>query len=157
MMEDNKTIFNYIGQVFATYGMILFIFIIFGSLIGDIASGYSSLFELGNQGFSIATLLQLFVLAFIITVAQVAFLTDRWIKNLSLFFRNVLFFGIVVLTIIIFVILFGWFPIDDVKSWIGFVLSFVVCTAIGVTISRMEEQAENRKMEQALNKIKNKK
>ncbi|MGN0340885.1 MAG: hypothetical protein ACI4D0_10380 [Lachnospira sp.] len=157
MMEDNKTIFNYIGQVFATYGMILFIFIIFGSLIGDIASGYSSLFELGNQGFSIATLLQLFVLAFIITVAQVAFLTDRWIKNLSLFFRNVLFFGIVVVTIVIFVILFGWFPIDDLKSWIGFVLSFVVCTAIGVTISRMEEQAENRKMEQALNKIKNKK
>lgn len=154
MMEDNKTIFNYIGQVFATYGMILFIFIIFGIMIGDIASGYSSLFELGNQGFSIATLLQLFVLAFIITVAQVAFLTDRWIKNLSLLFRNVLFFGIVVLTIVIFVILFGWFPIGDVKSWVGFVLSFVVCTAISVTISRLEEQAENRKMEQALNKIK---
>ena len=39
-MEDNKTIFNYISQVFATYGMILFIFIIFGIMIGDNASGY---------------------------------------------------------------------------------------------------------------------
>lgn len=157
MMEDNKTIFNYIGQVFATYGMILFLFIIFGIMIGDNASGYSSLFELGNHGFSIATLLQLFILAIIISIAQIAFLTDRWIKNLSIFFRNVLFFGIVVLTIVIFAILFGWFPIDDVKSWIAFVLSFVVCTAISVAISRLEEQAENRRMEQALNKIQNKK
>ena len=157
MMEDNKTIFNYIGQVFATYGMILFIFIIFGIMIGDNASGSSSLFELGNQGSTIATLLQLFILAIIISVAQIAFLTDRWIKNLSILFRNVLFFGIVVLTIVIFAILFGWFPIDDVKSWIGFVLSFVVCTAISVTIRGLKEQAENKKMEQALNKIKNKK
>ena len=157
MMEDNKTIFNYIGQVFATYGMILFIFIIFGIMIGDNASGYSSLFELGNQGFSIATLLQLFILAVIISVTQIAFLTYKLIKNLSIFFRNVLFFGTIVITFVTFAILFEWFPIDDVKAWIGFVLSFVVCTAISVTISRLEEQAENKKMEQALNKIKNKK
>ncbi len=57
MMEDNRTIFNYISQFFAIYGMIVMIFIIFGILIGDSASGYSSLFELGNQGFSTSTLL----------------------------------------------------------------------------------------------------
>lgn len=90
--------------------------IIWGIMIGDMASGYSSLFELGNQGFSIATLLQLFILAIIISVAQIAFLTDKWFKNLSIFLRNVLFLGIIVLTIVIFAILFGWFPIDDAKS-----------------------------------------
>lgn len=157
MMEDKKTIFNYIGQVFATYGMILFIFIIFGIMIGDIARGYSSLFELGNQGFSIATLLQLFILAIIISIAQIAFLTDRWIKNLSIFFRNVLFFGTAIITIAIFAIFFKWFPIYDVKAWIGFGLSFIVCTVVSVTISRLEEQAENKKMEQALNRFKREK
>ena len=44
MMEDNRTIFNYISQFFAIYGMIVMIFIIFGILIGDSASG--CLFEI---------------------------------------------------------------------------------------------------------------
>lgn len=157
MMEDKKTIFNYISQVFATYGMILFIFIFLGITVGESVSGYSSLFELGNRGFSIATLLQLFILAILISIAQITFLTDRWIKNLSLFFRNVLFFGIAIIIIAIFAIFFEWFPINDVKAWIGFILSFSVCTAVSVTISRLEEQAENKKMEQALNRFKREK
>lgn len=157
MMEDNRTIFNYISQFFAIYGMIVMIFIIFGILIGDSASGYSSLFELGNQGFSTSTLLQLLILALIISIAQIAFLTDKWIKKLSMFIRNILFFGTIVLTIVTFSILFHWFPIDDAKAWMGFVVSFIICTSISILISRLEEQAENKKMEQALNKIKNKK
>lgn len=157
MMEDKKTVFYYISQVFATYGIILFIFIIFGITIGEGARGYSSLFELGNQGFSIATLLQLFILAILISIAQIAFLTDRWIKNMSLFFRNVLFLGTVIIAIVLFAIFFEWFPIYDVKAWIGFVLSFIVCTVVSVTISRLEEQAENKKMEQALNRFKREK
>ena len=157
MMEDKKTIFYYISQVFATYGMILFIFIILGITVGESASDYSSLFELGNKGFSIATLLQLFILAILISIAQIAFLTDRWIKNMLLIFRNVLFFGTAIITIAIFAIFFEWFPVYDVKAWIGFVLSFMICTFVSVTISRLEEQAENKKMEQALNRIKKEK
>lgn len=157
MMEDKKTIFYYISQVFATYGIILFMFIIFGITIGEGARGYSSLFELGNQGFSIATLLRLFILAILISIAQIAFLTDRWIKNMSLFFRNVLFLGTVIIAIALFAIFFEWFPIYDVKAWIGFALSFIVCTVVSVAISRLEEQAENKKMEQALNRFKREK
>ncbi len=156
-MEDNKTIFNYIGQVFATYGIIIFIFIILGITTGDGASECSSLFEFGNQGFSIATLLQLFIFSTIVSVSQIAFHTDRWIKNMSLFFRNVLFFGVIVLTIVIFIIIFEWFPINSIKAWGSFILSFGTCTAIGVTFSILKEKAENKKMEQALNRFKDKK
>lgn len=60
MMENNKTIFTYISQVFATFGIILLLFVLFGLTIGDSAKEYSSLFALGRQGFSIATILQLF-------------------------------------------------------------------------------------------------
>lgn len=156
MMENQKTIFNYIDQVFTIYGMTMFIFMIFGFVVGDHASKYSSLFEFGSQGFSTATHLQVFLLAVITSVAQIAFFTDKWIKNLSMFVRNILFFGTLALTIIIFAILFEWFPIGNVKAQIGFVLSFAVCTTISIVISKLEEQAENKKMERALNKIKNK-
>ena len=61
MMENNKTIFTYISQVFATFGIILLLFVLFGLTIGDSAKEYSSLFTLGSQGFSTATILQLFL------------------------------------------------------------------------------------------------
>ncbi len=155
-MEENKTIFNYISQVFTIFGNIVLIFIIFSLVIGKQAREISSLFELGDQGLSIATLLQLLLLAIIISIGQITFLTDRWIKNMSLLLRMVIFFLLVMCTIILFVVLFGWFPITEVKAWIGFFLSFSICTAISVGIGRLEEQAENKKMEEALEKYKKK-
>ena len=106
MMENNKTIFTYISQVFATFGIILLLFVLFGLTIGDSVKEYSSLFALGRHGFSTATILQLFLLSVIISLAQITFLTDRWIRNLALILRNILFFTTVILTIVIFVILF---------------------------------------------------
>lgn len=151
-MEDNKTIFNYISQVFATYGIIIAIFIILGCIIGEKAEGYSTLYEYGNQGFSIATLIQLFAMSVVISIGQILFLTDKWIKNLSIMIRSALFFIVVILAIVFFVIAFEWFPINDAKAWFGFLLSFAFCSLIGVVISRLREQAENKKMGQALDR-----
>lgn len=153
MMENNKTIFTYISQAFATFGIILLLFVLLGLTIGDSAKEYSPLFALGRQGFSMATILQLFLLAVIISLAQITFLTDRWIQNLALILRNILFFTAVILTIVIFVILFDWFPIDDIAAWAGFAISFSACTAASVAISRLKEKAENKKMEQALGRM----
>lgn len=152
-MEENKTIFNYVGQVFATFGIIVLIFMMLGMVIGDIVIGYSSLFELGNQGLSIVTLMQLLLLSILISAGQIIFLTDKWVKNISLLLRDIIFFVIVFVAVILFVVVFDWFPVDDVKAWISFVLSFSVCTTIGVIISRLKEKSENKKMTQALEKI----
>ncbi len=151
-MEENKTIFNYISQVFATFGIIVLIFMILGMVIGDIVIGYSSLFELGNQGLSIATLMQLLLLAILISAGQIIFLTDRWVKNISLLLRDFIFFVVVIAAVILFIVVFDWFPLNDVKAWISFVLSFSVCTTIGVIISRLKEKSENKKMARALEK-----
>ncbi len=152
-MEENKTIFNYIGQFFATYGSIVSVFIIFGSSIGNLAKGHSSLFSMGNEGFSIGTLLELLLFAAIITVVQIVFLTDKWIKNMRLIIRNICFFGIIIVVMVVFSIVFVWFPINEVRAWGGFIISFLICTIISITISKLEEKAENRKMEQALNRF----
>lgn len=154
-MEEKKTIYNYISQIFATYGIIVFMFIIFCLLIGEEARDYSSLFSLGGKGLSLGTMIQLFLIAIIISFAQILFLTDRWIKNMPLFLRFIIFFLLVMITIIVFIITFSWFPINDIKPWIGFLVSFSVCTVVGIIISRLEEQAENKKMMQALEKYQN--
>lgn len=152
-MEENKTIFSYLGQIFATFGVIVVIFLVFALVIGNDTSEYSTLFALGSKGLTAATLLEVLLLSVIITLAQVAFLTDKWIKNMGLAVRYVCFFGIIGIVSLTFSVLFSWFPIDNPMAWLGFVISFAICTAIGVVISKLEEKAENKKMEQALKKF----
>ena len=151
-MEDNKTIFSYISQVFATYGVIIAIFIMLGCTVGEESVDYSTLFEYGNQGFSRATLIQLFAVSIVVSIGQILFLTDKWIKNLSILIRSALFFAAVILAITIFIIVFEWFPIEDPKAWICFLLSFSGCSFIGVVIGILREKLENEKMNQALKK-----
>ena len=153
-MEDRKTIFEYIAQFFTTYGIMVVIFIVINLVIGDNARSVSTLFAIGSDGLSSAMLLELLLLAFIITAAQNIFLSDILIKDMALIVRNVLFFLTIMIAITVFVIIFGWFPINEVGAWIGFIVSFAVCTAVSAVFMRLEERAENKKMQEALNRLK---
>ncbi len=155
-MEENKTIFDYIGQFFATFGIIVTIFMALGIVIGEKAKPCSTLFYLSGDGLRLDTLVQLFVFSLILSFLEVLLLTDRFIKKMPMAARIICFFVTVTITIVGFVICFSWFPIDDEKSWIGFFVSFTVCTVIGVVISILKEKAENKKMEQALNRFREK-
>ena len=149
-MDDKKNIFDYLTQVFAIFGVIVTMFIVFTVLIGDGTGEYSTLFSLGRIGLTIETLLQLLLLAIIITILQNMFLTDRWIKSLSIVLRYVFFFLSIMTAIIIMVKLFGWFPLNEVSAWIGFFISFTFCTIISITLTRISERMENQKMKDAL-------
>ena len=153
-MEDRKTIFEYIAQLFTTYGIMVVIFIVINLVIGDNARSVSTLFALGSDGLSAAMLLELLLLAFIITAAQNVFLSDILIKDMALIVRNVLFFLTIMIAITVFVIIFGWFPINEAGAWIGFIVSFAICTAVSAVFMRLEERAENKKMQEALNRLK---
>ena len=152
MMEDRKTIFTYIGETFATYGIIVFLFVLITAGIGKDAEGYSTFFTFGNRAISLHTLLQLLGLAVVISICRNVLFDDRWIRSMSMLARNVLFFLIITVTIVLFVILFGWFPINDMKAWIGFFISFAVSSTVAVVLSRIRERAENDKMNRALEK-----
>ena len=79
-MEEKKNIFDYIRQLFAIYGVMVLIFVLFNLIVGDEAKSISTLFTLGSQGLLSSTLLQLLLMAAIITAAQNIFLTDILIK-----------------------------------------------------------------------------
>ena len=153
-MDDNKNIFDYIKQLFTSFGIVVLLFIVINLIIGDEAGSVSSLFALGAKGLSTATLLQLLILVLIITAAQNIFLSDLVIKNMALVVRNILFFATIMAAITIFAVVFGWFPLNNVAAWIGFIVSFAVCSVISSVIMRLEENAENKKMQDALNRLK---
>ncbi len=151
-MEEKKTVFHYIRQVFATYGVIVLIFIVFSIAIGEGAKAYSTLFAMGKDGLSTPILFELLLLAVMITLAQVVFLTDRWIMNMSMMTRNVLLFVSVLIVMVIMIVAFAWFPVDDVTAWIGFIISYVLSMIISTLVTKLKERAENSKMQEALDK-----
>ena len=153
-MDDNKNIFDYIKQLFTSFGIVVLLFIAINIIIGNEAGSVSSLFALGAKGLSTATLLQLLFLVLIITAAQNIFLSDLVIKNMALVVRNILFFATIMAAITIFAVVFGWFPLNNVAAWIGFIVSFAFCSVISSVIMRLEENAENKKMQDALNRLK---
>lgn len=154
-MEDKKTIFGYLGELFAIYGIIMLMFVILNLTLGDTAKGYSSFFEYGSGSLSTNTMLQIFLFAVIVCAARNIFLTDRLIKKMSILARYIAFFLMITIVIVVFIILFAWFPADDISAWIGFVISFAVCSATGVLISKLKEKEENKKMAQALERFRN--
>jgi hypothetical protein len=151
-MEKRKTIFNYISEIFAVYGIIVAIYVLLSLFIGDYVGGYSSMFRLGNKGLSNATLLQLLLLATIIIAVRNIFLTDRWIKKMPIISRNILFFLTIIVVMIVMIVLFDWFPINDWQAWVGFFISYTVSMSVSVLISRLKERAENDKLKTALDK-----
>lgn len=153
-MEDKKNVFDYIKELFTGYGIVIVIFIIINSIIGNVAQSVSTLFALGSHGLSCATLIQLLFLVLIITVAENILTTDLLIKNMSLLVRNLLFFATILVTTTIFAAVFGWFPLNYAPAWIGFIVSFTICSVISAWIRHLEENAENKKMEEALNRLK---
>ncbi len=152
-MEENRSIFDYIAKVFTVFGVVILIHVIIGLLVGDDTSEMSTLFSLGSEGLAMNTLLQLFVLSVVVIVLQTLFLTDKIIKNMSIVLRIILMFVSVTCAIIVFVLAFKWFPVGDPIAWIGFFVSFAICSLAGVTFSRLKEQAENKKMDAALKKF----
>lgn len=151
-MESKKTIFNYISDVFTMYGGIVSVYILLNLIIGDYVGDYSSLFRLGSAGLSTATLLQLLLLASVIVIAQNIFLADRWIKNMTVVLRNVLFFLTIMIATAVLIVLFDWFPVNNLKAWGGFFLSFTISTLISGLLSRLKERAENASLQAALDK-----
>lgn len=154
-MDEKKTIFNYISHAFAIFGIIVAIFMIFSLIVGRSTEGYSSMFSLGKEGLSISTLAQLLLLSGIITIVQVAFLTDRLIKNMTIVKRYILFFLSVMIVTVIMIIAFEWFPIYDIIAWVYFFICFVLSCFISTFITKLKERAEDSRMQEALEKYNN--
>ena len=139
-MEKEKTIYDYISQVFVIFGATVLILNMFCLLFGKDAKELSTLFSLGDQGLSVATMLQFLAMSVFITIWRFLFFTDKVIKDLSLALRTAGMFTAVVLTIIVFVLLFSWFPLGDWKAWLGFAVSFVISVAISLGLSTLKEK-----------------
>ena len=73
-MEEQKTIFDYLGQVMITFGFSVAVMNVLCLLVGEEAREVSTIYSLGKEGLSVATMLQFLVVAVCITGLRVLFL-----------------------------------------------------------------------------------
>lgn len=153
-MDNKPTILDYLSQVFMIFGIAVLTLNIFCLLFGDSAREISSIFTLGSGGLTVTTSFQ-FLLAIGITILfRFIFMTDFIIKKMPLAARIITMFAAAFLNIMVFVILCGWFPVDNIMAWIMFLISFAISCAVSTAVSLLKEKMENRKLAEALNRLK---
>ncbi len=152
-MENEKTFIDYIGQIFATFGVTILILNVFCKLFGKDAAAISSIFQLEDTGIAFSTAMQFLAVTTLITIIRYIFFTDRLIKKMSLVLRTACMIVLVIALIGIFIYAFAWFPIDMWLAWGMFFLSFFVCFTAGFFISMLKEKAENQALAKALKKL----
>ena len=97
---------------------------------------------------------QFLLLAAFSVIVKDVFMTDRWIKNMSVFLRKTLYFFVIILGVFIMSRLFKWFPADATRAWIFFGAFFAVAMVIMTILTRTREISENNKLQEALEKYK---
>lgn len=153
-MEERRTIFDYLGQVFVIYGITIVMLNVFCLLFGEDAKEISTMFGMGNKGLSVATMVQFFLIAVIITTLRFLFFTDILIKQMPVIARAVCMVVLVLAACVVFIVWFGWFPVNMWQTWLMFLVCFGICFLFGTIIASLKEREENKKMAEALERLK---
>ncbi|MBO5282452.1 MAG: DUF3021 family protein [Lachnospiraceae bacterium] len=153
-MNKKNTVWDYLTHIMVVWGISLLSISVFAFLFGENGKGYSSIFSLGSEGISLATLAQFFLLAVMITTLRWVFFTDGLIKRLPIAARCIWMVAGVILTVGVLAAVCGWFPVNQVMPWLMFLICFFVCAAISVAVSVRKEKNDNQKMQEALERLK---
>ncbi|MBQ6787956.1 MAG: hypothetical protein IJO85_09545 [Lachnospiraceae bacterium] len=156
-MEKKRTIFDYLGQVLMIFGITILILNVFCVVFGENAKEISTMFAMGSDGISVSTSFQFLLVSIIVVVLRFLFFTDSIIKNMSLPVRTGSMYVAIISVILVMNWVFGWFPADMWQAWLGFVLSFIVCSVVSTITVLVKDKLENEKMQDALKKYKQEK
>lgn len=155
-MDRQKTFVDYVKDIFRAFGVCTVIMTVYAYFLGDMVEDYSPLLSLGSKGVPLDTLAELFLLSILGTLERFIFFSDKIFKRAGKVFRTVSMVSTVIITAIVFIILFKWFPYDSPYAWLGFFVSFAVTFVLSLVLCKVSENRKNRKLDEALEKIKRK-
>ena len=151
-----KNVFDHLSQVMMHFGISMLVMNILCAVVGERAKEYSTLFELGSAGLSVGTAMELLALNILIIAARVLFLSDRIFKKLSPVCRTVCLVTAVIALTGVFIAAFGWFPLNSLPAWTIFFVCFVLSFLASWFVTSLKEKAENKKLAEALERLKEK-
>lgn len=155
-MEEKKTVFDYLAQVWIVYGFIMLMINIFCLAFGNSAKEFSTMFALGNQGVPTPIAFQFLCVSAFIVGARFLFFTDIFIKKMSLWLRCICMLALSILIIAVFIMAFHWFPANMWQPWVLFFICFGISFWGSCLVMIIKEKVENRQMDEALQRLKEK-
>lgn len=153
-MEERRTFLGYLAQVMVVYGFSMLVMNLFCLAIGDLAKGFSTMFSLGAAGVPVGISLQYLAVSALIVGIRFIFFTDALIRKMPVWLRTIGMLACVLVVIVIFVLAFGWFPVDSWQPWVMFFLCFGISFLGSYLVMAIKEKSENRRMEEALRHLK---
>ncbi len=153
-MNRHETVFDYLKQIALIYGFIILMLNIFCIFFGESAKEFSTMFSLGNQGLSLATMLQFFLLSVVIATLRFVLFSDGLLCRIPIAIRTITMFVLVILFMVLCIYWYGWFPIDMWQPWVMFFLCFGISAGLSTLLSIWKERLENKSMAEALERLK---
>ncbi len=153
-MEKRKNIFDYLAQVLTIFGVTILTLNLFCLMFGASAKGFSAIFELGDQGISVKITFQFLCISALLVGSRFIFFTDTWIKKMAIWQRTIGLLTAAILIIVLFIVVFQWFPIHMWQPWALFFICFGISFLGSYMVMRMKEKLENRQLEDALRRLK---
>ncbi len=155
MEHTNQNKYNFLAQVFILFAFDVIFLMIIATLFGDGAKEVSKLYSLGSKGLSIQTLLQFLLSSFVVIFFKTLFFSERIFKNMLTLWRTVLMLFFILSSVILFIIIFDWFSLDNLAGWIGFSICFVIGFVGSMLFMLIKTRMENKKYNELLSDYKN--
>jgi hypothetical protein len=160
MDKDQKIeslIVEYLHSFTAIFTMAVFTMLLLCLLVSKFAPGahkLSTIFSLIESGLSYNTILQLALFSVISAFFKLMFFSEYVLLKMRFFLRYLLFLVSTMFTIIVLVIIYKWFPINNIGSWIGLIFSMSLLYIIGSGITFFIFKTKDKKYNKLLENYK---
>jgi hypothetical protein len=154
MEEKGNIVFRILNQILITFSIDILILMVLATLIGDGARSMSTIYQLGSKGLASATIVQFLLSSVTIVALRNFFLSEKLFKKLKTLQRTILMVIGILLTHIVYIILFGWFALDNYLAWISFLVLFAGGFTLGVLLMLLKIKLDNRQYDELLSQYK---
>ncbi len=147
-MDENKSMVGeFCKQVLISFAAALIAMSLVGWFVGDMAKEAGRLFALGKAGLSYYSIAQIFIFALAQTAIRFVVFWKFFSKKTMLLWKAMLMFIPSLVTAVILIIVFEWFPIASIYAWLGFIISistgFLIIFLVMLAKTRIEDKKYN--------------
>ncbi len=154
MEEKGNGIFRFLNEVLILFSIDILILMLIAALWGEGANSLSTIFQFGRKGLSSVTMLQFLLSSVTIVLLRYFFYSEKIFKSLRTIYRITFMLIGILISLIIYILLCGWFAMDDIYAWIGFLICFVGGFTLGLLIMVLKTKLDNRQYDKLLSHYK---
>ena len=118
--------------------------------------GSGGFFVIGAEGISYASIFQLFGMSVTLSVLLLIFVSDFFLSKYMLVWRYMIFMGLALIAISLFVVVFRWFPPGVWQGWASLLGAFTVFSSVSMIPTFIKIKREDKEYEKALSEYKSK-